>query len=330
MIISKTPLRISFFGGGTDLQSFWVKDKGRVINSAIDKFIFVAVEKNDKVEYRLDYGEKEFTYNIDEIEHDIIRECIKLTGINFGLTISVWSDITSNGSGLGSSSSLTVGLLNSLYKLNSQIKDPEFLAGQACHIEIDILQKPIGKQDQYIAAYGGIRTFDFHKNGEVTNELVKMNKNHRLFLEKHLLLLNLNMPRKSKDILSHQNSNALSNHSKLLEIRDHVQLAESYIKKRDIESIGDLLKQGWHIKKQLSSQISNSMIDYYVNRCMDQGALGAKVTGAGGGGHILVVCKPEKRKAIVAALDHLEELPIKLYMDGSTTIINSTRQLNMV
>jgi len=207
MIVVRTPLRISFVGGGSDLKSFYEKQDGMVISSAIDKYVYVIVkERFDDLIY-INYSKKEIVENVDDIKHDLVREAMKMTGVVKGVEVTTLSDIPSEGSGLGSSSSITVALLHALYAYSNELVTAERLASEACKIEIDILKKPIGKQDQYAAAYGGINQFIFHKDGSVERIPIKLDNDFFLKFSSSLLLYWTGMTRNSAEILSEQKKN---------------------------------------------------------------------------------------------------------------------------
>ncbi|RCX17346.1 D-glycero-alpha-D-manno-heptose-7-phosphate kinase [Fontibacillus phaseoli] len=320
MIVIRAPLRISFFGGGTDIYGFWKQDVGKVISTSIRKYIYVFIFARDDNHIYLDYLDKEFVSGIDEIRHEIIRECLRLTGLLGGVNIVVRSDVTSNGSGLGSSSTLTVALLHALFMHLGQQPSPEMLAILACHIEIDLLHKPIGKQDQYIAAYGGFRVHEFLPSGKVTSAIPDISCEEIVRLEKHLILFSTQIPRKAESILSRQSDNIESTRPILSIMRDHVDEAIACLQRGDMDHFGLLIQEGWELKKKLSSGISNARIDSYIERSIAAGAYGVKIAGAGGGGHMLVVCKPELQGKVITELAELAKVKVGFDSMGSTAI----------
>ena len=207
MIIVQTPLRISFFGGGTDFPSFFMDEGGCVLSSAIDKYIFVTVKERFDRKLRIGYTQTEMVDSLDDIHHDLIRESLRLTGIREGIEITTMGDIPSEGSGLGSSSTVTVGALNALYAYSGEIVSAEQLAREACGIEIDILKKPIGIQDQYIAAYGGLRFIEFKQNGEIKIERVRISSDSQRVLNDNFLLFFTGVSRKADTVLHEQKNN---------------------------------------------------------------------------------------------------------------------------
>lgn len=325
MIISQTPLRISLSGGGTDLANYYDPHEGFVVSTAIDKYIYVIVkERFDDLIY-VDYSSKEIITNVNEIKHDLVREAAKLTGITKGFEVMMFADIPSEGSGLGSSSSLTVGLLHAFYQYLGKLVTAEQLALEACKIEIELLKRPIGKQDQYIAAYGGLKTFKFCKDGSVEVNPINIESEPKRKLGSNLLLFFTDTTRKAASILEEQNkniSNKLEFHHKIKELAfDTLEGLNSL----DINRVGENLKINWELKKQLASNVSNPDIDKMYNLAMEGGALGAKISGAGGGGFLLVYCERNKQDTLRRSLRKFRELPFLLEKYGSKIIFDQTR-----
>lgn len=325
MIITQTPLRISFAGGGTDFKGFYDQDYGAVVSTAIDKFIYVIVKERFDDLIRVGYTNTEMVESVSEIQHELVRETMKMVGIKNGLEISTMADIPSEGSGLGSSSTVTVGLLNALYAYKGETATAETLARQACDIEIGVLGKPIGKQDQYIAAYGGLRYFKFLPNEEVDTERIALNESSRQRLCESLLLFYTGVTRKASSVLSEQKDNISNKMVILNDMRNQADELARNLRLGAIASLGQTLRDGWAKKKLLASGISNPQIDELYDLAMSAGAIGGKVTGAGGGGFFLVCVPPENRAAVRKKLDHLRELPINMSVDGSKVIFNVRR-----
>lgn len=330
MIISQTPLRISFVGGGTDLRSFYQRRPGMVISSAIDKYIFVIVTERFDDKIYINYTKKEIVNSVDEIVHDLVRESMKKVGINYGIEITMLADIPSAGSGLGSSSSLTVGLLNTLYNFKGSIVPPAQLAREACEIEIDILQKPIGKQDQYIAAYGGLKKIIFHTNEDV--EVISLNTDHynRMKLGSNLLLHFTNITRNADEILREQNNNADSNYRLLCELADLVPELESRFMAGDIDSFGEFLRINWELKKQFAKGINKPEIEKMVKIADENGATGFKIAGAGGGGFLLSYVPRAVQDLFRNGMNEYQELPFMLDPFGTRIIFNMRRYLSKI
>ncbi|MEN6356635.1 MAG: GHMP kinase [Armatimonadota bacterium] len=325
MIITQTPLRISFAGGGTDFKGFYDKEYGSIVSTAIDKYIYVIVKERFDDLIRVGYTRTEMVGDVSEIQHELVRETMKMVGVNSGIEVATMADIPSEGSGLGSSSTVTVGLLNALYAYKGETVTAETLARQACEIEINILGKPIGKQDQYIAAYGGLRHFKFYPKEEVEVTGIDLDEGTRQRLCESLLLFYTGTTRKSSDVLTEQKSNIVNKMALLTQMRDQADDLARHLKHGAIASLGQTLRDGWIKKKQLATGVSNPQIDEFYDFAMSAGALGGKITGAGGGGFFLVCAPPENRAAVRKKLAHLRELPINLSRDGSKVIFNVKR-----
>jgi D-glycero-alpha-D-manno-heptose-7-phosphate kinase len=325
MIISQTPLRISLSGGGTDLSKYYKKHEGYVVSTAIDKYLYIIInERFDKKIY-VDYSNKEIIDTVDEIKHDIVREAARKAGLKNGFEVMMLADIPSEGSGLGSSSSLTVGLLNAFYQYNGILVTSEQLAQEACEIEIEILKRPIGKQDQYIAAYGGLKAFNFKKNDSVEVSEIDIDSDTKRRLGSNLLLFFTNTTRMASSILKEQSENIQKKIEFHHEIKNLAKKSFEALKNRDINKIGDYLKKNWELKKNLASNVSNPEIDIMYNKAMKGGALGAKISGAGGGGFLLVYCERNKQDHLRKAMREYRELPFLLEKFGSKIIFNQTR-----
>ncbi len=320
MIISKTPFRVSFCGGGTDLRAYYSRRQGSVVSTAINKFMYVAVKdyfEKDKI--FLKYSRTELVTNVEKIKHPIIREALKLTGILRGVEISSMADIPS-ATGLGSSSAFTVGLLNALHAYLDEHKSPEDLAREACKIEIEILREPIGKQDQYISAYGGLRHILFNPDESVNTELIVIPRSLKEELEDSLLLFYTGIKRKARDILHEQRKNTEKKMEFLDKMRElSFELKESLMKK-DLTRFGELLHKNWEYKKMLASKITNPLIERYYNLALKHGALGGKILGAGGGGFLLLYCEHKKQNSVIKALKSLKLVPFRFESHGSVIV----------
>lgn len=322
MIIVQTPLRISFFGGGTDFPAYYLNEGGCTLSSAINKSIYVIVKQRFDDLLRIGYTQTEIVENVSEIRHELIREALKLTGINNGVEIITMGDIPA-GTGLGSSSAVTVGALNAMYAYLDQFVPAERLAREACHIEIDTLKKPIGIQDQYITAYGGLRFFQFNQDGNVAVD--KMILNARTFqrFSENLLLFYTGTTRQASSILAEQNGNTRQNLTILRKIKELALKARIALYNGMMDDIGDLLHESWMLKKQLAKGISNPIIEEAYQKAREAGALGGKVTGAGGGGFLLLYCPIEKKENVRAAVSNLRELPFELDPHGTRVIFRN-------
>jgi D-glycero-alpha-D-manno-heptose-7-phosphate kinase len=325
MIIVQSPLRVSLFGGGTDFPSFFLEHGGCVLTSAIDKYIFVTIKKRFDRKLRVGYTQTEMVAHLDEIRHELIREALRKTCITEGVEITTMGDIPSQGSGLGSSSTVTVGALHAMYAFRRQLVLAERLATEACQIEIETLGKPIGIQDQYIASYGGLRFLEFTADGDILNQEIALDARSLRRLNENLLLFFTGVTRKSDGILTEQKANIKQRSSILCHMKTIAHQARDELERGNVDAIGHLLHESWQLKKQLASQISNGTLDEMYGAARRAGAIGGKISGAGGGGFLLLYCPPPKQDAVRDALYHLQELPFKLGQDGSKVIFDYQR-----
>lgn len=325
MIIVQTPLRISFFGGGTDFPSYYMEEGGCVLSSAIDKYIFVTVKKRFDNKLRIGYTQTEMVDCVDQVQHEIIREALSVTGVKNGIEVTTMGDIPSEGSGLGSSSTVTVGALHALYAYAGEIVSMEKLAKDACEIEIGKLGKPIGIQDQYIAAYGNLRFIEFLPDGQVRVEKMNLDPEFRRGLNDCFLLFFTGINRKADTVLTEQKNNIKDRMPVLREIKHMAYQAKKELENGNFDAFGSLLHQSWEVKKRLAGPISNGTIDEMYDAARQAGAVGGKITGAGGGGFLLLYAPYEKHQAIRKALSKLQELPFQLEPDGSKVIFNYRR-----
>ena len=327
MIITQTPLRIGLLGGGTDLPDYYREHGGRVLNCAIDKYIYVIVKQRFDDEIYVNYSKKEIVSRVEDLEHELVREAMWMTGVTNGVEITTLADIPSSGSGLGSSSAVTVGLLHALFAYRGKQVTAEELADRACTIEIDRCGKPIGKQDQYIAAYGGIRDIRFGPGDQVTAEELELSAAGRRDLQRHIMLFYTGVTRSANSILAEQTANIKTARDQLDLLRDLAGLATDRLRSGDVEAVGEAMRKGWEAKRQLAAGISNPQVDQAVDRALEAGAAGAKLTGAGGGGFLLVICPMERQRAVRENLADMQELPVKLDRLGSRVILNVTRDI---
>ncbi len=327
LVISKTPLRISLFGGGTDLKSYYKNNKGAVMSFSINKFLYVILKKNEKVvdfKYRVNWSKTEFANKIEDIEHPIVRETFKHFKINFPIEVSTFSDIPAN-TGLGSSSSFCVGLihcLSQLLKLNYSIKK---IASLAAKIEIDILKRNIGKQDHYAAALGDFNIIEFYKSENV--KIKKQNLKKKLIesLNDSFLLFFLNKKRDASTILNSQKKLNSKNIKSLNKIGKLVYDAEKILKNKKklpskIAQMGDLLSTNWYWKKKNNKQVSYKEIDNLYKLGMKSGAYGGKLLGAGGGGYFLFLSSKKNQKKIKLKLNKYSTVKVEIYQKGTEII----------
>jgi D-glycero-alpha-D-manno-heptose-7-phosphate kinase len=318
MIITRTPLRVSFAGGGTDLPSYYrAYGGGAVTSAAIDRYVHVLV--NDKFDrsIRVAYSRTENVERLEDLQHGLVREAMRMVGVREALEIHTIADIPSEGTGLGSSSTLTVGLLNALYAYRGLLKDPAQLAEEACRIEIERLGGTVGKQDQYIAAFGGVEYFDFHADDSVRVSPIPLATVDREALSDRLSLFYTGVTRRSEGILQAQNSRTETNREALDRMRELAGTARSAILGRDWEGLGAVLDEGWRLKRGLTHGISNDEIDRWYAKAREAGAWGGKITGAGGGGFLLLLHPPERSRQIADALSPMQRLPIRITTEGS-------------
>jgi len=324
MIVVQTPLRVSFLGGGTDFDDFYLKHGGAVLSTAIDKYIFVIVKERFDDMICVNYSKRERVKKVIALRHELVREAMKLVGIDKGIEITTLADIPAEGTGLGSSSSITVGLLQALYAYRGEITPAKTLAEEACHIEIDILRKPIGRQDQYIASYGNMRFITFDKSG-VKVKKIELSPEDKKRLNDNLLLFYTGVTRKSSEILSEQKANISSSVEVLRGMQKLAFKARDAILEGELDGFGEILHKGWQLKKQLASKVSNPAIDDIYETARSAGAIGGKVSGAGGGGFILLYCRKDKQDDVTKALRGLRQLPFRFEQDGSKVIFNYRR-----
>lgn len=321
MIIVQTPLRVSFFGGGTDFPNYFLSEGGCVLTSAIDKYIFVIIKDRFDEKLRIGYTRTEIVDHIDEIAHELIREALRKTNVTRGVEILTMGDIPA-GSGLGSSSVVTVGALHALYTYQNMLVSRDRLAQEACDIEVGILGKPIGYQDQYIASFGGLQFVEFQKDGTVQCTTVEVSPEVRKLLSQNLMLFFTGTTRKAESILTEQKENIKNNLSVLRELKQMAHAARESLLAGKVDEIGALLHTSWQLKKKLASNITNDELDENYQLAISAGALGGKITGAGGGGFLMLYCPVDKQAAVRAALRQMHDLPVQLEKDGSKVIFN--------
>ncbi len=311
-------------GGGTDFPRYYLNHGGAVVNAAINKYMYVMVNKRFAPDVRVAYTRTEIVEHFGQLRHELIREAMRLTGATAQLDIATVSDIPAQGTGLGSSSTVTVGALNALHAYLGRHVSAKDLAKQACNIEIDILNHPIGKQDQYIAAHGGLRFIKFQTDGAVVAEPLPCTKERRKELEANLMLFYTGVTRSSNTVLAKQNSRTELN----VPLLDR--LAEMALQMRnviggtgDLNEVGELLDENWELKKQLAQGISNDSIDELYAAARSAGAVGGKITGAGGGGFLLLYCPRDRHGSVRAALSEFRESRFRFEPHGSQIIFVS-------
>ena len=327
MIISQTPYRVSFAGGGTDLPAFYEHEPGAVISTAIDRHMYVTVGARFEPTIRVGYSKTEIVSSPAELEHTIAREALAVVGIDTSLEITTVGDVPA-GTGMGSSSTLTVGLLNAMFAFRGRASSPERLARLACEIEIDRLGSPIGRQDQYIAAYGGLQYMRFQPDHSVHVEPVPCSAETLAALEARMLLFYTGETRQANDILQEQSKATEAKFEVLRRMRDlagEMRDALCGAPGPDLGRFGDLLHEGWELKRSLVASISTRTADDWYTRARQAGARGGKLLGAGGGGFLLVFAEPDRQEPIREALGRPRELPMRLDARGSRIIFIGAR-----
>ena len=320
MIISQTPYRVSFAGGGTDLPAFYQNEPGAVLSTTIDHYIYVHVHRRFEPNIRVAYSRTEIADSVNLIQHELVREAMKLVGISEPLEITTIGDVPA-GTGMGSSSTLTVGLLHAMYAYRGRMVSLERLAEEACLIELEILGKPIGRQDQYAAALGGINFIRFHSDHSVDVEPVPCSAESLKELERHILLVYTNTTRSADDILQQQSRSTPDSMSVLRRMRELAEAMRSTLTGLgNLQEFASLLNEGWELKRSLTPGISNPAINNLYECARRAGAEGGKLLGAGGGGFLLLVAPPERHFAIRVALGRPRELPFRFARHGSRII----------
>jgi D-glycero-alpha-D-manno-heptose-7-phosphate kinase len=322
MIVSKTPFRISFFGGGSDLPSYYMQEEGCVISTSIDKYLYITASKKFDQSIRLSYSVTENVAETKNLQHDIVRNILEVFKIKTGIEITSVSDLPSNGTGMGSSSAFAVGLINALFKYSEGAKpNSEALALMACAVEIDMCEKTIGKQDQFACAYGGFNEFIFKKNSVIANP-INISQSVKEELEENMLLLYTNTSRLANDILKEQSQNTESNLATMNSLREMVKLAHIFkdkVTSQNLEDVGEMLDYSWQLKKNLTTNISNSELDELYQYCKKLGAKGGKILGAGGGGFMLIYADPKSQEKIKKELRRFKPFNVKIATEGSKT-----------
>lgn len=325
MIISRTPFRISFFGGGTDFPDFYRQHGGAVLLTTIDKYCYLSVHELSpffRYRFRAGYARTELVNTPSEFQHPLIRECLLMLGIETGLEIIHIADLPGR-TGLGTSSSFTVGLLHALHRWRGESPTPEQLAREAITVERERVKDPGGHQDQYAAAFGGFLRIDFHRDGRVAVRPVPVAHDTAAELEQRLLLFYLGTEQSAQHILQQQTGNIRRNRETLIHMLKMVDTAESLLRRGDLDGFGDLLHETWTAKKSLARGISNSAIDQAYQAAREAGARGGKILGAGGRGFLLLYVRAEDQQRVRSRLNRLPEVDFHLSSSGSTIIFNT-------
>jgi D-glycero-alpha-D-manno-heptose-7-phosphate kinase len=318
MVISRTPLRVSFVGGGSDLVSFARKYGGAVVSTTIDKYIYVVVTERFEEDIRVSYAKTEIVHSIDQLKHELVREAMRLAGLPRGVEIVTIADVPAQGTGLGSSSAVTVGVLNALYAYQGILKSAHDLAENASEIEIDILGKPIGKQDQYAAAFGGLQLLRFGPGDDVTRDIVVLTPESRSRLQRSLLMFYTGKQRSTARVLNgiEASISTPSVRRNLGKLRDLALALYEDIGKGDVDVLGSYLQRGWEYKRRLAG-VTNPKIEHWYRLAREAGAVGGKLLGAGGGGFLVFYVPPDRQQAVRKALIDLREMAVALDSAGS-------------
>ena len=331
-VVTRAPFRISFAGGGTDLPSFYQRESGAVVSTTIDKYVYVMINRcrpilgrgiDDAGRYRirLSYSSTENVQRPDEIQHPIVREALKLLDLDIPMDIATMADVPA-GNGLGSSGSFGVALLQALHLIKGEEVSPDQLAEEAARIEIDILERPVGKQDHYAAAFGGLNAIRFYGDGGVEVRPLDLTNLLRKNLFPSLMLLHTGVSRDAGSVLTEQRENAECLSDGLMLMRGHASQLEKLLEDGfRLEDFGEVLHENWMRKRTLASKITTTQIDRWYDKAMAAGALGGKICGAGGGGFLLVAVEPERRVGVRAALKELPELSFDYEPRGSRALL---------
>jgi D-glycero-alpha-D-manno-heptose-7-phosphate kinase len=325
IVLTRTPLRVSFAGGGTDIAAFYEEDRGAVLSTTIDKYVYVTVKRHGPVfdeRIRLNYSVSESVGEIDAIRNDIVRECLRLLHVEPPIYVSVVSDLPDS-SGLGGSSAFAVGLLHALHTFRGEAVSPEELAEEASHVEIEMLGQPIGKQDQYAAAVGGMNLLEFDADGRVGASAVSASRATIDALFDRLLMVWTGHQRRSSSVLFEQRDRTPDHRPQLRAMRDQAYALEALINapQPDYRRFGEMLMAGWELKRALASSVSSEQIDAWYGAAIAAGAIGGKLCGAGSGGFLLFLAEPEAHEQVRASLPSLRAVPIGYEPRGSRVLL---------
>lgn len=323
MIISRTPLRMSFVGGGSDLPAFYRRFGGAVVSTAIDKYVYVTVNPKFDHRIRVSYSKTEEVESVAKIKHPLVRESMKLLALDGGIEITSIADIPSRGTGLGSSSSFTVGLLHALHAFAGCHAAADQLARESCQIEIDKCGEPIGRQDQYAAAFGGLNFIQFHPDDSVSVDPIVCQRETLARLQDNIVVFYTGITRSASGILKSQQDAVASQRSKQKVLKKMVTLAHDLraaLQKNNLNAFGELLHENWELKRSIVDAISSTQIDDWYARARKAGAIGGKLLGAGSGGFLMFYAPRERHEAIAGALGKLRRVEMRFEPQGSKII----------
>lgn len=325
MIVSRTPHRISFFGGGTDYPQYYLEHGGKTLGVAINKYSYLNVRKFPPFfehKYRIVYSKQENVSFLDEIVHPSVRETLKYMNIDFGVSIHHDGDIPAR-SGMGSSSAFTVGLLNSLYALNGKIKSKGELTSEAIHIEQNLIKENVGSQDQTFAAYGGLNVVDFLQNGGISVNPIMMPQERLKEFQDNIMLFFSGLSRTASEVVQEQITNTTINIPNLNRMKDLVDEAYEILinPTRNLREFGELLNYTWELKKSLSTKVTNIDIDIMYSKALKAGAIGGKLLGAGGGGFMAFYVEKQNQQNVIEALSGYLHIPFNFDYEGSKIVV---------
>lgn len=323
MILAKAPFRVSFAGGGSDLPEFYRRHTGVVVSTTIDKSMYIAIHPYFHEKIRIKYSRTEDVSSTAEIQHPLVRECLRMMNIECGMEIASFADVPA-GTGMGSSSAFTVALLHALHALAGRKPAAQELAATACHIEIDRALEPIGKQDQYATAFGGLNCIRFHPDERVDVTPIACRPETGKELQQRLMLFYTGGERMASSILQEQ-GRTMAQPDKFAAVVEMTRLAEELcvaLERNQVDSVGEFLHAGWMLKSKLVGGITNDAIDAHYRAAREAGAEGGKLLGAGSGGFLLLYCRPQKQPQVREALAHLQEMPFAMSAEGSQVIHN--------
>jgi D-glycero-alpha-D-manno-heptose-7-phosphate kinase len=320
VVISRTPLRVSFVGGGSDIVSFAERNGGAVVSTAIDKYVYVVVTARFEGNIRVSYTKTEIVREIGQLKHELVREAMRLAGLPHGVEIVTIADVPSRGTGLGSSSAVTVGTLNALYAFQGILKSPDALAEDAAEIEIDVLGKPIGKQDHYASAVGGLQLLRFGPGESVQREPIVLTDEGKAHLQRNLIMFFTGRQRSASKVLNEIDpGSSAATRRNLGRLRDLALELHQELGRGDPDVLGEYLHRGWEYKRRLAG-VSDPKIDAWYAAARKAGALGGKLLGAGGGGFLLLIAPPWRHRSIREALGRPRELAFRIARHGSRNI----------
>ena len=323
MLVTKTPLRISFVGGGSDIKNFYKENQGAVVSASIDKYVYLTINKKFGDDIRVSYSKTEISKDVNDIEHPIVMESLKECGIDKSIEISSLADVPGKGTGLGSSSAFTVGLLKGLYAYLGNTPSNEYLAEKACEIEINKCKEPIGKQDQYGTAIGGIKELRFMNDGRVNIEQYSLSEERISLFKENLLMVYTGKTRLTSKILAAQSKILCEDKFKRNKMTEMVNLVKDFKKELingEINNLGEILHENWIRKRSITDKISNTWIDDAYQTAINNGATGGKILGAGNGGFFLFFAHPSKHKNIIEHLPKMDKFTFSFDDMGSQLV----------